>query len=85
MIAAAISNGPAAWGGNVVEGDTQSFVVRIWHEAVDGNGEIIAWRGSIDHVGSARRVYFQDLQEVTRFIVEATGLHQATWAEGERA
>lgn len=58
-----------------MQGDTQSFIVRIWHEAVDSDGRVLAWRGSIDHVGSARRLHFQDLEKVVRFIAEEAGVH----------
>ena len=53
-----------------MQGDTHSFVVRIWHEAVDSKGHIIAWRGAIDHVGSGQRLYFHDLYGIVRFIQE---------------
>jgi len=55
-------------------GDTQSFIVRIWHEGVDATGNIVAWRGSIDHVGSGRRVYFHDLNGALRFIQDQAGV-----------
>jgi len=57
-----------------VEGDTQSFVVRIWREEVDEDGNITAWRGSVDHVGSGGRVHFQDLDQLTGFIRRRAGL-----------
>lgn len=53
---------------------THSFIVRIWHEALDGEGKIVAWRGSIDHVSSGKRLYFHKLEEVEGFIQEQTGL-----------
>jgi hypothetical protein len=58
-----------------VEGDTHAFIVRIWHEAQDGEGNIVAWRGSIDHVGSDQRLYFQDLEGILRFIEEQIGVN----------
>ena len=64
--------------------DTQSFIVRIWHEAVDGDGKVLAWRGSIDHVGNARRLHFQDLEEVVRFIAEETCIQTENPALRER-
>ncbi len=57
-----------------MEGDTQSFVVRIWYEATDGEGHAVAWRGFVDHVGSARRLYFHDLGKITSFIQQEAGL-----------
>lgn len=57
-----------------MENDTHSFVIRIWHETVDGEGNIVDWRGSIDHVGSGNRLYFYDLEGIARFIREQLGL-----------
>jgi hypothetical protein len=57
-----------------VQGDIRSFLVRIWHEAVDLEGNTIAWRGSIEHIGSEKRVYFQDLGQILDFIQEEAGI-----------
>ncbi len=54
--------------------DTQSFVVRIWHEELDEQGHIVAWRGSADHVGSDERFHFDDLERLVLFIQERVGL-----------
>ncbi len=54
--------------------DTHSFIVRVWHEAVNSKGRVTTWRGSIDHVGSDQRLYFDDLEGVVRFIQEQAGL-----------
>jgi len=51
-----------------IENDTQSFIIRIWHEWVDEEKNVTIWRGSIDHVGTGQRLYFHDLEGVTRFI-----------------
>ena len=63
--------------------DTHAFIVRIWHETADVDGSAGAWRGSIDHVGSTRRHYFQDLDGIVRFIEEQLGVagrrRRATW------
>jgi len=58
-----------------LHGDTHSFVVRIWHEALDGEGKIAAWRGSIDHVGHDARFHFDDLDQLARFIQKQVGLN----------
>jgi len=58
-----------------VNGDTQSFIVRIWHEAT-GNGKITSWRGSIIHVGSGKRVYFHDLNSIKQFVKDRTGMKE---------
>ena len=54
--------------------DIQSFVIRIWHEAVDSEGNATAWRGSIEQVGSGDRFYFQDLQAAADFIRKQGGI-----------
>lgn len=51
-----------------MEGDTDSFIVRIWHEAVDRAGNVLAWKGYIEQVGADRHLYFQDLDVMARFI-----------------
>ena len=58
-----------------MHGDTHAFIVRIWHEALDGEGNVVAWRGSIEHVGGHERLSFQDLTKVVRFIQEKTGVN----------
>jgi hypothetical protein len=51
-----------------VAGDLDSFIVRIWREAVDSAGAVIAWKGSIEHVDSDSYLYFQDLDLMARFV-----------------
>ncbi len=58
----------------LLQGDTYSFVVRIWHEALDSEGHITTWRGSIDQVGDDERLYFHDLEQIVQFIQERVGL-----------
>ena len=54
-----------------------SFILRIWHETTDCNEEQSSdWRGSIDHVGTGRRLYFHDLEGIVRFVQEQSGLDQ---------
>ncbi len=43
-----------------------SFVVRIWREP----GDPPAWRGSIQHVQSGHKCYFQSLDRPIAFIEE---------------
>jgi hypothetical protein len=57
--------------------DTHSFIIRVWYEAQDGEGNILAWRGSIDHVGSNKRLYFQNLDGIASFIQEQSGVRKA--------
>jgi hypothetical protein len=65
-----------------MHGNTNSFVVRIWHEAVDSEGNVTTWRGSIEHVGSARRLYFQDLDQLVAFIEDHAGVGAQMHQEG---
>lgn len=57
-----------------MQGDTHAFIIRIWYEATDDEGNILAWRGSIEHVGSKNRRYFEDMDGIERFIQERTGI-----------
>lgn len=60
-----------------LNGDTQSFIVRIWHERESGNDKTVGWRGSILHVGSGKRLYFHNLNSIKRFVQELTGMEDA--------
>lgn len=51
-----------------MEGDTDSFIVRIWREALDSAGNVLSWKGYIEQVGADRYLYFQDLDVMARFI-----------------
>jgi hypothetical protein len=57
-----------------VNRETQSFVIRIWDEAVDRRNEGSTWRGFIEHVGSGKRLYFHDPTAILRFIQEEIGV-----------
>jgi hypothetical protein len=57
-----------------VENDIQAFIVRIWHEEEDDQQERLIWRGSIEEVGSDKRLYFYDLDGIIRYIQEHTGI-----------
>ena len=61
--------------GSHLQSDTHSFIVRVWHEAVNSKGRATTWRGSIDHVGSGQCLYFDDLDGVVRFIQEQARLN----------
>ena len=54
-----------------MEEETHSFIIRIW-DAIDGPGNRPeeTWRGSIDYVGSGKRLYFNDLNSIASFIKE---------------
>ena len=54
--------------------DTHAFIIRIWNEASEGEDLEITWRGSIEHVGSNQRLYFQNLSSIVHFIRERSGM-----------
>jgi hypothetical protein len=58
-----------------LQSDTHSFIVRVWHEAIDSKGHVMVWRGSIDYVGTGQRFYFCDLDGLVRFIQERAALN----------
>ena len=53
-----------------VEKETHSFIVRIWCAGNLEGKASAGWRGSIDYVGSGKRLYFYDLSSIVRFICE---------------
>ncbi len=44
------------------------FIVRIWREARESEGDPPEWRGSIEHVKTGERRYVKQLDEVVGFI-----------------
>jgi len=54
--------------------DIHSFIVRIWAEQTDNQGQVLAWRGSVEHVGKNQRVYFSALDELVTFLQNKTGI-----------
>ena len=51
------------------EDRSASFIVRVWCESGDGEpGSVRAWRGSIEHVPSGQRAFFQELDAVIAFM-----------------
>jgi hypothetical protein len=56
------------------EGEIQSFIVRVWHEAMDENGNSTCLRGVVEQVGSGQRAYFQDLSRIIAFIQKQLGI-----------
>jgi hypothetical protein len=53
-----------------LQSQNYSFVVRVWLESTYGDGKVAIWRGSIEQVGGNSRIYFSDLEGITRFIQE---------------
>ncbi|MBP7693511.1 MAG: hypothetical protein KA764_16430 [Anaerolineales bacterium] len=58
-----------------VSGDTVAFIVRIWFEAVEADGAVTVWRGSVERVARPnQRVFFSDLDSIAAYIRRETGL-----------
>lgn len=58
-----------------MDNETHAFIIRVWYESQDNDGKVVTWRGSIDHVGGNKRLYFQDLNGAVKFIQEQSGIH----------
>ena len=54
--------------------EASTFIIRIWNEKTGEDGEVEYWRGSIDHVGSSKRLYFYSLESISQFISEQAGV-----------
>ena len=50
------------------ESSPHSYIVKVWPEQIDENGQWIVWRGHITHVPSGVQQYFENLNDVTEFI-----------------
>jgi hypothetical protein len=51
------------------EDRSASFIVRVWCEKGDRDARSVPiWRGSIEHVPSGQRGFFQELDAVTAFM-----------------
>jgi hypothetical protein len=55
-------------------GDTFAFIVRIWYEALDEDGTVKVWRGSVERVAGRQRLFFSDLDSITAYIRSEAGL-----------
>jgi hypothetical protein len=55
-----------------IETTSHPFIVRIWLEEPAEGARRARWRGHITHVPSGKRLYFQDLDVILRFIRECT-------------
>lgn len=54
-----------------------SFIVRIWIESVQDENQDTTWRGTIEHVGTAKQLYFYDMSGMVGFVKEHAGLAPA--------
>lgn len=70
----------------IEEQNKESFVARIWLER-DDNGDS-TWRGHIRHVQSEKERYFGDLQALSKFLGQVSGVaglpmtNEAGWDGG---
>lgn len=51
------------------ESHIHSFIVKIWLEETAAEAGRAIWRGHITHVSSNARRYFEELDQIERFIV----------------
>jgi hypothetical protein len=49
-----------------------AFLVNLWIERGDGE-KPAAWRGSVEHVASGRRLYFNEIAILTAFLFDRLG------------
>lgn len=47
---------------------THSFVVKVWEKEGRVSQGRVPWRGSITHVGTGKRLYLENLREVSGFL-----------------
>jgi hypothetical protein len=48
---------------------TDVFIVRIWHEPGELEDVSYVWRGVIEHLASTEKRYFQNLEDMTAFVI----------------
>lgn len=54
--------------------DNYAFVVRIWQELRDEEGNWLAWRGSVHDVSTGERSYFDAPARLIAFIEDRVGI-----------
>ena len=62
-----------AWGVSTLN-ESHAFIVRIWSETVDEEGNTLIWRGVIEDVTTGRQIGFEDMLRLTLFIREQAKL-----------
>jgi hypothetical protein len=51
------------------EDRSAAFIVRVWCESGgDPLGAVRAWRGSVEHVATGQKIFFQELEAVITFM-----------------
>jgi hypothetical protein len=61
-------------GTNLLQDEIYAFIVRVWYETFEQQGDSGEWRGSIEQVDAGERLYFRDLALVPRFIRKRLGI-----------
>lgn len=54
---------------DIFEARIQSFIVKIWLEETAQADRPARWRGSLTHIPSGKRRYFQNLDEIQATLV----------------
>lgn len=54
---------------DIFEARIQSFIVKIWLEEAAQADRPARWRGSLTHIPSGKRRYFQNLDEIQATLV----------------
>ena len=54
---------------NQPEAQRASFIIRIWLEETAAETGLTTWRGSITHVQSGEKQYFEGLDAIAEFIM----------------
>ena len=52
----------------MLKNETHSFIVRVWTEPREIQGEPVILRGMIEHVKGGEKMYFKDFDEMIAFI-----------------
>ncbi len=55
------------------EESTHVFLLRVWRERGKNQVGEELWRGSVEHMPSNERVFFQDLRKLCSFVVRKSG------------
>jgi hypothetical protein len=63
-----------------IEG-THAFIVRIWYEPREIEHTDAKLRGTVEHIGSGKRISFGDLETAMQFIREKSQQYQRAFGE----
>lgn len=71
-------------GGDEIESNTHSFIVRMWSEEADEATGRIRWRGHLTHVLSGKRHYIKELSDIPSLIATYLGVRKTKTRRWER-